>query len=439
MVKLSDLSLKEIVPTGCKIIVGLSGGADSVALLDLLVKQGYQCFAAHCNFHLRGEESNRDLKFAHSYSNEQKTPFFHIDFQTEEYASIRHLSTEMAARELRYQWFAELKDRVKADYIAVAHHADDCIETFMINLSRGTGLRGLAGIKEKQGDIIRPLIHFTKKDILDYIQANQLQYVDDSTNFESIYTRNKFRNNILPQLEEINPAFRRNVLQTIRNLSDAESFIRIQMEEMRKKYLLPNSTNGWTISKKGILDRDDSHFILFELLKPFEFSTDTISDLLRLGHGGSGKRFYSDQYELRNERTEWEILPIQKKCLESYTIKDEFDTQTLPIHLHFTKMKAENVVIKRDNNTCYADCDKIAFPLTLRHYKSGDYFIPFGMNGRKKISDFFIDQHYSQLDKDKTWLLTSVNGEIIWLVGKRADNRCRMTDKTDWVYEITIE
>lgn len=439
MGRLSESSFRKLIPEGAKVVVGLSGGADSIALLDLLQKQGYHCVSAHCNFHLRGEEANRDSKFAHSQSNARNIPFFTIDFQTEAYASIKGISTEMAARELRYNWFKEIKERVKADYIAVAHHADDCIETFMINLSRGTGLRGLAGIKPIQGDVVRPLLSYTKKEILEYIEENHLTYVDDSTNFESVYTRNKFRNNILPMMEEVNPSFRRNVIQTIDHLSEAERFIQNQLAEIKNSIMKPNDLKGWTIPKASIINREDGHFVLFELLRPYGFSAQIIDDLIRLGMEGTGKHFFSDLYELRCERSEWEIVPFQKSDSIQYTINTPEEVDSLPIRLHFNKFKAKNLVIKRQPNICYADASKIEFPLTLRHSKSGDYFFPFGMTGRKKTSDFFIDQHYSQFDKDKIWVLTSVNGEIIWLVGKRADNRCKITEKTEWVYEIIVD
>lgn len=439
MSKLSDIDLRKTIPEGSKVVVGLSGGADSIALLDLLHKQGFQCFAAHCNFHLRCEESNRDFKFAHSWCSEQKIPFFYIDFYTSEYAAFKRISTEMAARELRYNWFAELKDRVKADCIAVAHHADDCIETFLINMSRGTGLRGLSGIKEWQGSIVRPLLHYTKKEILDYIHENNLSYVDDSTNFESVYTRNKFRNQIIPLLEEVNPTFRRNILLTMSNLLETEQFVNHQLDQFRNAYIHPLDEGGFALAKEPILQSADSHFILFEMIRIYGFSSDVASDLIRLGMDGTGKHFFSDQYELRCERNEWEIRPIQKNKEEKYLIQSMNDVDLLPVKLRIRRVTTENLALKRDPNVCYADCDKISFPLTLRHCQSGDYFVPFGMTGRKKTSDFFIDQHYSQFDKDKIWILTGVNGDVIWLVGKRADNRCRITEKTQWVYEFTLE
>lgn len=436
---LSQADFGKLIPKGAKVVVGLSGGADSVALLDLLHKQGYQCIAAHCNFHLRGEESNRDFKFAHSQSNARDIPFFSIDFQTEPYATLKHISTEMAARELRYAWFSELKDRVKADCIAVAHHADDCIETFFINLSRGTGLRGLAGIKERQGDVVRPLLRYTKKEILAYIAQNNLPYVDDSTNFESLYTRNKFRNQIIPLLEEINPSFRNNILLTMRNLSDLEGFVNGQLNELRKGLVQESEQGGCVISKGEILEREDRRYLLFEILRGYGFSIETVEDLLRLGYEGSGKHFFSDHYELRCERAVWEVLPLREKSHEKFVINDPDDVDLLPIKLRIRRFTAENLVIKRDAKVCYADADKISFPLTLRHYESGDYFVPFGMTGRKKTSDFFIDQHYSQSEKEQTWFLTNVKNEIIWMVGKRADNRCKVTEKTKFVYEFTLE
>lgn len=436
MGKIAECSFEELIPKGAKIIVGLSGGADSITLLDSLHKKGYMCIAAHCNFHIRNEEANRDSKFAHSQANARKIPFYQIDFNTNEYASIQGISTEMAARNLRYQWFAELKMREKADYIAVAHHADDSIETFLINLSRGTGLKGLSGIKFQQGDIIRPLLQFTRKEILEYIEEQHLTYVDDSTNFENVYLRNKFRNQVIPLLEEINPSFRQNMMQTMSHLREAELFVSHQLSSITKRSL----ENGrWTISKEEVFSSPDSHFILFETLNPLGFSNDVVNDLIHLGMNGTGKHFFSDQYELRCERKEWEIVPIQKKRETIYEIKGLEDVQNLPIRLKISLVPAEKITFQRDNRNCYVDFDKIAFPLTLRNCKSGDYFYPFGMKGRKKTSDFFIDNHYSQSKKENTWVLTTSNDEIIWIVGARADNRFRIGASTQQVYIFTIE
>ena len=436
MGKISECSFAELIPKGAKIIVGLSGGADSITLLDSLHKQGYMCIAAHCNFHIRNEEANRDSEFAHSQANARKIPFFRIDFNTNEYATLKGLSTEMAARNLRYQWFAELKEREKADYIAVAHHADDSIETFLINLSRGTGLKGLSGIKKVQGEIVRPLLEFTKKDILDYIEEQGLTYVDDSTNFESVYLRNKFRNQVIPMLEEINPTFRQNMMQTISHLHMAEQFVSHQLSALTG---IIRQGNGWTIPKQNILSNPDSEFILYETLSPFGFSSDVVQKLLRLGMDGTGKHFLSSRYELRCERTEWEIVPIQKRREVSFTIKDPNDVQNLPIQLKIDQISTEKLAIRKEKQTCYADSDKISFPLQLRICKSGDYFYPFGMKGRKKTSDFFIDQHYSQSKKEKTWVLATSNGEIIWIVGERADNRFRIEESTQQAYIFSIE
>ena len=436
MGKISECSFAELIPKGAKIIVGLSGGADSITLLDSLHKQGYMCIAAHCNFHIRNEEANRDSEFAHSQANAQKIPFFRIDFNTNEYAVLKGISTEMAARDLRYQWFAELKERVKADYIAVAHHADDSIETFLINLSRGTGLKGLSGIKKVQGDIIRPLLEFTKKDIIEYIREKGLSYVEDSTNFESVYLRNKFRNQVIPMLEQINPTFRQNMMQTISHLHMAEQFVSNQLSTLTG---IIQHGNGWTIPKQNILSNPDSEFILYETLSPFGFSSDVVQKLLRFGMDGTGKHFLSNRYELRCERTEWEIVPIQKRREVSYTIKAPDDVKNLPIRLKIDQISAEKLAIRKGKQTCYVDCDKISFPLQLRISKSGDYFYPFGMKGRKKTSDFFIDNHYSQAKKENTWILTNSDGEIIWIVGERADNRFRIEGTTRQAYIFSIE
>lgn len=438
MGKITECSYYDLIPQGSKIIVGLSGGADSMVLLDSLHKQGYMCIAAHCNFHLRSEESNRDAMFAHSQAKLRNIPFFQVNFQTNEYASIRKISTEMAARELRYKWFAELKERLKADAIAVAHHADDCIETMLINLSRGTGLKGLAGIKAKQGNVVRPLLKFTKEEILQYVSENNLEYVDDSTNFESVYTRNKFRNQVIPLLEQINPSIRKNLITTMEHLRETEQFVTHQLTPIKKNILQPYN-GGYKISIQETLSNPDARFILYETISDFGFSSDVVDKMLKLGTDNSGKHFFSSQYELRCERETWEIRPIRPNDDKEFIIRDIHDVQNLPIHLSIQTFSNQKATIKPNPNLCYVDKDKISFPLTLRHCKIGDYFIPFGMKGRKKTSDFFVDNHYSQSQKENSWVLTTSKGEIIWLVGKRADNRFRIDDTTQQIIIFSIE
>ena len=305
-----------------------------------------------------------------------------------------------------------------------------------VNLSRGTGLKGLSGIKFRQGDIIRPLLQFTRKEILEYIEEQHLTYVDDSTNFENVYLRNKFRNQVIPLLEEINPSFRQNMMHTMAHLREAEQFVSHQLSSVTKRSL---KNGGWTISKEEVFSSPDSHFILFETLNPLGFSNDVVNDLIHLGMNGTGKHFFSDQYELRCERKEWEIVPIQKKRESIYEIKGIEDVQNLPIRIKISLVPTEKITFQRNNRTCYVDFDKIAFPLTLRNCKSGDYFYPFGMKGRKKTSDFFIDNHYSQSKKENTWVLTTSNDEIIWIIGERADNRFKIEESSRQAYLFRLE
>ena len=264
-----DTSLLNIIPDRAKLIVGVSGGADSVALLHLLVEGGMNCVVAHCNFHLRGAESDRDALFVKNLAKEYELPYYQVDFKTEEYAQLRHLSIEMAARELRYDWFKELISREKADYVAVAHHADDLVETFLINLSRGTGLHGLTGMKEINGKVVRPLLSVWREEIKSYVRKNRLSYVEDSSNAIPFCARNKFRNDIIPGIEETFPYFKKSLFSTIHNLREAEVFMESQINSLA--LLEKIDSESYKISKERVKELYSPVFALYESLSSFGF------------------------------------------------------------------------------------------------------------------------------------------------------------------------
>jgi len=421
-----------------KLIVGVSGGADSVFLIHILHELGYICIIAHCNFHLRGEESNRDALFVKSLAEKLNIPFRSIDFQTEEYASKRKISIEMAARELRYDWFAELKEKEKADFIAIAHHSDDVVETFLINMTRGTGIHGLTGIKPKKGDIVRPLLALSRKEITDYLQQKNIPFVEDSTNKEAIYTRNKFRNQIIPLLQTINPSFQESVLQTIEHLQQAENFMEGQLNTIKAALFVEEETGG-RISIEKLKKENSSLFILYELLYPYGFSASTINDIYEGLTGTSGKQYLSEKYRILKDR-EWLILSNRNREVPIiYSIKDTDTTIENPLKMTITheENKSEFTIIK-NKRFCYLDVDKLTFPLEIRGWERGDTFVPFGMKNRKKVSDFFIDRQFSILQKEQAWLLLS-GGEIAWIIGERSDDRFKIDSKTKKIMILEIK
>ena len=280
------------------VLVGLSGGADSVALLALLVQLDYPCMALHCNFHLRGDESVRDEQFAEDMACRLQVPFHKIDFDTVAYAAEHHLSIEMAARELRYSWFEEMRQRLGAQAIAVAHHRDDSVETVLMNLVRGTGIRGLGGIRPKNGHVVRPLLTVSRSEILDWLEEQQLPYVTDSTNLSDAYTRNFIRLRVLPLLEELNPSVKSAIARTADHLAETETIYLHEVEKARRELL----KEGNRIPIARLLRYPSPATILYELLKPYGFSRQVADDVFRSLERESGKMFYSPGFCLLKDR-----------------------------------------------------------------------------------------------------------------------------------------
>ena len=440
MIDVSHLSFR--FPTTTKLIVAVSGGADSVALLDILHQAGFPCVVAHCNFHLRGAESDRDEAFVRSLANHYHLPFRKIDFQTLAYASIQSISVEMAARELRYDWFRQLLVREGAKVIAVAHHSDDVIETFLMNMSRGTGIKGLTGIKELTDNVWRPLLSVSRKDINDYLQIRGLSHVEDSTNADTLYTRNKFRNEIIPLLQSVYPTFKENLLNTIANLRQTEDFIRQQLQEKKEALFQPLGNNQYKIPLSLLREETSLSFLLYELLTPYGFSSSTIENIVRsLPMDHSGHRFYNKQksWGLVQERDHLLVYPISAKQEEEFEVRCEEDFLKLPIAMDCQLLSVSNCNIQKDALHCYLDQSKVSFPLVLRRWRKGDWFVPFGMKGKKKLSDFFIDQKMTNEEKERLWVLTTKDDDIVWIVGYRSDNRYRITENTVNVYVLEIK
>lgn len=413
------------------VVVGISGGADSVALLHILVSLGYKCIAAHCNFNLRGDESFRDEQFTIDFTKRLQVPLCKISFETNKYAQENRLSVEMAARELRYRWFEELLNTYDADAVAVAHHRDDSVETLLINLTRGSGITGLTGIKPKNGNVVRPLLCVSREDIYAYIENNGLEYVTDSSNSSDIYTRNFIRLKVIPLLEEINPSVKASLARTANHLYDASLIYNHSIEEARKVI-----TQNNRLSISALLSFPAPATILYEMLKPYGFSRTVCESIFTVLDKDSGKIFYSSTHRLLKDRSDLLIDVLSGEDNRAYLINLEDDNVDLPVEL-----KPEIVVIKedyqieKDKKFAYFDFDKLSFPLVLRHWQEGDWFVPFGMKGKKKISDYFNDKKFSLFDKEKTWLLCS-GQDVIWIVGERTDNRYRIEKTTKRVLKL---
>lgn len=416
------------------VLVGLSGGADSVALLVVLVRLGYDCRAAHCNFHLRGDESDRDEEFSRLFAKTLDVPFFKIDFNTKEYADIHHLSIEMAARELRYRWFDELIVQQNAQAIAVAHHQDDQLETILLNLVRGTGIRGLRGMLPRNGNIIRPLLPISKAELLEWLEKEKLTYVVDSTNQEIDYKRNYLRHEIIPALEKLNPSLRESVVRNAGYLSDVECIYDSVVEQAKKEIVsVPNH-----ISIPALLTYTAPETILYELLKPYQFNRFVVQDIFDSLKGASGKIFESTTHRLVKDRDTLILDTRDQETDSMYEIHENMVSIAEPVKLSLQKIVLEKeITIDKNKTIAWFDYDKLSFPLILRKWRPGDWFIPFGMTGRKKLSDYFSDRKYSRPAKNAQWLLCSGN-DIIWIVGERTDNRFRIEQSTNYVLIVKI-
>jgi len=418
---------------GEKVIVGVSGGADSVALLDILHSFRIECVVAHCNFHLRGEESNRDAFFVEELCKKYNLKYERIDFDTEAHAEINGISIEMAARELRYSWFEQIKTVHLADKIAVAHHRDDSVETILLNLIRGTGIRGLTGIAPMNGNIIRPLLCLSRKEIIEYLADRKLSYVDDSTNSEDLYARNKIRLNIIPQMETINPSAKESIIRTAEHLSQANTIYQLYIQQVKNDILDDDA-----IDINKLIRYAEPEAILFEILSPYGFNSATVRQIFESIISQSGKIFHSETHNLLKDRTFFILKEKENLSIESFTIQQNDDVINYPIKLQIERILPDgNFHIEKNPYILYVDLNKVSFPLTIRKWEKGDWFIPFGMKGKKKISDYFSDNKFSIFDKEDTWLLCSTN-DIVWIVGERADDRFRITMDTTEILKITL-
>ena len=411
------INRKQLLQPTDKVLVALSGGADSVALLRLLQASGYDCEAAHCNFHLRGAESDRDEAFVRQLCVKQQVPLHTVHFDTARTAEERHISIEMAARELRYGWFEEIRQKINADAIAVAHHQDDSVETLLLNLIRGTGINGLRGIRPKNGHIVRPLLCLERKEIISYLNRIGQDYVTDSTNLQDEYTRNKIRLNLLPMMQEINPSVKESILKTAEHLDDAASIYNIGIEEAK---LRVKTSEG--ISINALKQEAASETVLFEILHPLGFNAAQVRDICRTLDGQPGKVFATPGWRVIKDRGSLLIEPVQEAVKPLLEIKEHPYTP--------------DFMIPRDKATACFDADKLQHPLSLRLCRQGDSFVPFGMKGRKKVSDYLTDRKFSLLRKERQWVLCC-GDDIIWLVGERADNRFRIDEKTRKVLVVS--
>ena len=416
-----------------KLLLAVSGGIDSMVLVHLCHQLKLDFSVAHCNFQLRGNESNGDEKFVRLKTEKLKVPIFIQKFDTKNIAQTQKLSIQLAARKLRYDWFYKLMNENGFDYILTAHHLDDSLETFLINFTRGSGLDGLIGIPEQNDKIVRPLLIFSRNEIETFAQENQITWREDSSNSSDKYLRNKLRHNIVPILKELNPSFLNSFQQTLENLQQAQSMVDDASRIVYRK-VVEDIENQKRIHLGELKILPNYQAYLYQWLNPFGFTA--WNDIYDLVEAQSGKQVFSETHVLLKDREKL-ILSERKSTDKSevFIIESIESKVNIPLKLRFCK--AVNI-FETDSNCIFVDENKLKFPLTIRKWQEGDYFYPSGMNGKKKLSKYFKDEKYSLLDKENQWLLCSED-QIVWVIGKRADNRFTSKETTQNNIKIVLE
>lgn len=417
-----------------KLLIAISGGLDSVVLTHLCHKLGFHIALAHCNFNLRGNESDADEDFVLQLAENLELEVFVERFDTELYAKENKCSIQMAARELRYTWFAELAEQLKFDYILTAHHADDNLETFIINFTRGTGLEGLKGIPEVNDKFVRPLLSFSSKDIETYAQVNNMKWRDDSSNKSVKYLRNKLRHEVIPILKEINPSLLQSFQSTLSNLNDTADIIEESTNAVLKRAIETIDENHVAFKILEFKNVNNPKAYLFEIFKDYGFTE--WNDVVNLLDAETGKQVFSNTHRLIKNRNQLLLSKIQLNDNQEILITEDDDKKQTGLGILF--FNETDAVLEPSLNCIYVDKALLKFPLTLRNIKEGDVFYPLGMSGKKKVGKYFKDERLSLLDKENTWLLCS-GDHIIWVVNRRADNRFRVTENTKRILKIELK
>ena len=417
-------------------LIALSGGADSVALLRILRDLGYHIEAAHCNFHLRGAESDRDEQFVKQICDSLNIPLHLIHFDTAEYAILHQVSIEMAARELRYGYFRQLCQDIGAESVCVAHHRDDAVETFLMNLLRGSGIHGLTGIRPKNGPIVRPLLGVSRQEIEDYLHSIGQDYVTDSTNLHDDVLRNKLRLNVLPLLKEINPSAAENIDKTARFLQEAERIYDAAMQSALQS-LVHTEGQVQSVSIKELLKQPAVGTFLHEWLSPYGFNSTQTQQIAECLDAEPGKTISSVSHTLLVDREKLFLEPVSEP-VKPLRIPEPGCYRFSP-EILFDVKSLSDITISKSTDCIMIDAANVQFPLTVRLVQSGDAFCPLGMEGHKLVSDFLTDRKATLLEKRRQLVVTSANGDILWLVGHRPDHRYRITPSTTTVLRIKLE
>ena len=413
-----------------RLLIACSGGLDSVVLTHLMKTLNFEIGLAHCNFSLRGKESDDDERFVIGLAKKMEIPVFAETFDTKKYAEAHKISIQMAARDLRYAWFSEILINFNYEYLLTAHHLDDDLETFFINISRGTGLSGLTGIPSENTRILRPLLDFSRMEIAQYAEDNNLKWREDSSNKKSDYLRNMLRWEVLPQFKKTNGSILKNFQKTRRNLQASQALIEDYLALIYNK-VVAEDADSYKINIEKIKELPNTEAVLYELLHGFGFTEwDDVSKLL---YAQTGKQLFSKTHSLLKNREELILSKIDKKNYsDEFSVGEEGISKPIQLTIEPSKYIGET-----EKNIIYVDSAKLHFPLKLRNWKKGDSFHPFGMTGKKKVSKFFKDIKIPLNEKEKIWLLLS-DETIVWIIGHRMDDRFKVTQGTSQILKLTF-
>jgi len=451
-----NIEQQHLFPQNSLLLLAVSGGVDSVVLCELCYRSNYNFVIAHCNFQLRGEESYRDENFVRTLGDRYQKPVLVNAFDTRHYAHQHKVSVQVAARELRYNWFYDLLLKEKHDenkidangastlpanpgFLLTAHHADDNIETVLMNFFKGTGIAGLRGILAKQGKLIRPLLPFRKEQLLAFAREQQLGWVEDSSNLTEKYSRNYFRQQLLPLVQKLYPQAESNMLDNIERFKDAELLYR-QAIAIHKKKLLEHKGNEIHIPVLKLQQAEPLRTVVYEIVKEYGFTSQQLGDIISLLHAGSGKYVQSASHRVIRNRNWLVIAPIANEASQFVLVEEgERDVKCNNFQLRFSRVDAVDMPagIPADRNIAFLDHRNIRYPLIVRKWKAGDYFYPLGMKKKKKLARFFIDQKLSKTEKENIWVLES-DKKILWVIGHRIDERFKIKEGTNNIFKITL-
>jgi tRNA(Ile)-lysidine synthase len=428
----------ELCRPGDRILLAVSGGIDSVVMSWLFKEAGYHCAIAHCNFRLRGDDSEMDEEFVRTLAGSMEIPVFVNRFDMEKEMQRSGHSVQMAARDLRYNWFEELLSEHSYDRIATAHNKNDTVETFFLNLARGSGIRGLKGISSRRGNIIRPLLFASRAEIESYQRSRNIEYREDSSNMETKYQRNKIRHDVLPVMKQINPGFMEIMEGNMERLGEVCEIYESYIHQVRRE-LFAEQQGKIAIDTEKLRKLTPLSTWLFELFSPYGFTPSQCEGISRIMDSGPGRQFISTTHRLFTDRNQMFLVPSETDPFKRFYLDDPEKESSIPFPMDMEVLERRELEsIPTDPGTACLDLDKIQFPLTIRHWTHGDYFYPLGMEQMKKLSDFFVDEKVPVPEKERTWIMAS-GKKIVWIMGYRIDHRFRITPSTSRVLRLRFQ